>query len=90
VRISRIKIRNFASFSDLDVETGDSIVIVGENRVGKSNLIRALQLILDPGLAEASQPAIPHQGSRSTGSGSRLNRLSRLLFALMFDRLRRG
>lgn len=52
VRISRIKIKNFANFSDLDVETGDSIVIVGENKVGKSNFVRALQLILDPGLSE--------------------------------------
>lgn len=52
MRISRIKISNFANFSELDVETGDSIVIVGENKVGKSNFIRALQLILDPGLSE--------------------------------------
>ncbi len=52
MRISRIKIRNFANFSDIDVETGESIVIVGENKVGKSNFIRALQLILDPGLSE--------------------------------------
>jgi putative ATP-dependent endonuclease of OLD family len=52
VRISRVKISNFANFSDIDVETGQSIVIVGENKVGKSNFIRALQLILDPGLSE--------------------------------------
>ena len=52
VRISRIKITNFANFSDLDVETGDSIVIVGENKVGKSNFVRALQMILDPGQSE--------------------------------------
>lgn len=52
MRISRVKMSNFANFSDLDVETGDSIVIVGENKVGKSNFIRALQLILDPGLSE--------------------------------------
>ncbi|MFS8037043.1 ATP-dependent nuclease [Xanthobacter sp. AM11] len=52
MRISRVKIRNFANFSDIDVETGESIVIVGENKVGKSNFIRALQLILDPGLSE--------------------------------------
>ena len=52
MRISRIKIINFANFSDLDVETGDSIVIVGENKVGKSNFVRALQLILAPGLSE--------------------------------------
>lgn len=52
VRISRVKISNFANFSELDVETGESIVIVGENKVGKSNFVRALQLILDPGLSE--------------------------------------
>lgn len=52
MRISRIRIVNFANFSDLDVKTGDSIVVVGENKVGKSNFLRALQLILDPGLSE--------------------------------------
>lgn len=52
LRISRIKIRNFANFSEIDVETGENIVIVGENKVGKSNFIRALQFILDPGLSE--------------------------------------
>lgn len=52
MRIYRIKIKNFANFSELDVQTGDSIVVVGENKVGKSNFIRALQLILDPGLSE--------------------------------------
>ena len=34
------------------MQTGDSIVVVGENKVGKSNFVRALQLILDPGLSE--------------------------------------
>jgi putative ATP-dependent endonuclease of OLD family len=52
VRISRTRISNFANFSKIDVQTGDSIVVVGENKVGKSNFIRALQLILDPGLSE--------------------------------------
>ena len=52
MRISRVRIRNFANFSEIDVETGESIVIVGENKVGKSNFVRALQLILDPGLSE--------------------------------------
>lgn len=52
MRISRIRVSNFANFSEIDVETGESIVIVGENKVGKSNFIRALQLILDPGLSE--------------------------------------
>lgn len=52
VRISKVSIRNFANFSDLEVATSDSIVIVGENKVGKSNFLRAIQLILDPGLSE--------------------------------------
>ena len=52
LRISRVRISNFANFSTLDVYTGDSIVVVGENKVGKSNSIRALQLLLDPGLSE--------------------------------------
>ncbi len=47
-----MKISNFANFSEIDVETGESIVIVGENKVGKSNFVRALQLILNPGLSE--------------------------------------
>lgn len=52
MRISRVRIVNFANFSELDVETGDSIVVVGENKAGKSNFLRAIQLILDPGLSE--------------------------------------
>ena len=52
MKISRIGIVNFANFENLDVKTGDNIVVVGENKVGKSNFIRALQLVLDPGLSE--------------------------------------
>jgi len=52
MHISRIKITNFANFEALDVATTESIVIVGENKAGKSNFIRALQLVLDPGLSE--------------------------------------
>jgi len=52
LRISKVKINNFANFSEFEIETGDNLIVVGENKVGKSNLIFALQLILDPGLAE--------------------------------------
>jgi energy-coupling factor transporter ATP-binding protein EcfA2 len=44
--------QDLANFSDFEIETGDNLVVVGENKVGKSNLIFALQLILDPGLSE--------------------------------------
>jgi predicted ATP-dependent endonuclease of OLD family len=44
VRISQIKINNFANFSEFEIETSDNLVVVGENKVGKSNLVFALQL----------------------------------------------
>jgi len=52
VFISRVRITNFANFQSLDITTGEDMVIVGENKVGKSNFIRAIQLILDPSLSE--------------------------------------
>ena len=52
MRISRIRIVNFANFLELDIETGDNIVVVGENKAGKSNFVRALQLVLDPAMSE--------------------------------------
>ncbi len=55
MRISRINIENFRNFRQLDVETGPSIVIVGENAVGKSNLLFALRLILDPTLPDSAR-----------------------------------
>lgn len=52
MRICRIGIRNFANFENFVIKTGRNIVVVGENKVGKSNLLFALQLILDPSLSE--------------------------------------
>ena len=46
--LSRIKIKNFRNFSDLDVGLAGNIVVVGENRVGKTNLLYALRLIFTP------------------------------------------
>lgn len=61
MHISRVTIKNFANFENLDVETSEDIVIVGENKVGKSNFIRALQLVLDPGMSErARQLGLEH------------------------------
>ena len=36
--LSRIQIKNFRNFHDLDVRLGKASVVVGENNVGKSNL----------------------------------------------------
>lgn len=53
--LSRIKIENFRNFSDFDVRLSGNIVIVGENRVGKSNLLYALRLIFDPSLPDSAR-----------------------------------
>lgn len=55
MRISRIYIRNFRNFKELDVALDANTVIVGENRVGKSNLIFALRLLLDPTLPDSAR-----------------------------------
>lgn len=52
MRISRIAIENYANFENVDFATDDSLVIVGENKAGKSNLLRALRLVLDPMLPD--------------------------------------
>lgn len=52
MRICRIAIENFANFDSVDFATDDSIVVVGENKAGKSNLLRALRLVLDPSLPD--------------------------------------
>ena len=52
MRISRIQIENFRNFKFLDVNLGQNIVLVGENKSGKSNFIDALRLVLDPSLSD--------------------------------------
>src|SRR3546814_14760130 len=55
MRLSRIRIENFRNFQELDVTLGGNVVIVGENRVGKSNLLFALRLIFDPSLPDSGR-----------------------------------
>ena len=52
MHLSRIRISNFRNFFELDVELRGNVVVVGENRVGKSNLLYALRLIFDPSLRQ--------------------------------------
>lgn len=53
MRVSRIQITNFRNFSTLDVNLGQHAVIVGENKIGKSNLLFALRLLLDPSVPDS-------------------------------------
>ena len=55
MRISRIQIENFRNFHRLDVAVSSHAVIVGENKIGKSNLLYALRLLLDPNLPESAR-----------------------------------
>lgn len=59
MRISRVRIENFRNFSQLDVALGEHAVIVGENKVGKSNFLRALRLVLDPSLPDSLRELRP-------------------------------
>ena len=55
MRISRIYIQNFRNFAKLDMDLGEHAVVVGENKIGKSNLLFALRLILDPSLPDSAR-----------------------------------
>jgi putative ATP-dependent endonuclease of OLD family len=53
--ISRIEIENFRNFHKFAVDLASTSVIVGENKVGKSNLLEAIRLVLDPTLPDAAR-----------------------------------
>jgi putative ATP-dependent endonuclease of OLD family len=55
MHLSRIKVVNFRNFSELDVPVSRNVVVVGENRVGKSNLLYALRLLFDPSLPDTAR-----------------------------------
>ena len=46
--ISKIRIKNFRNFVDSEIQFNEGVnVIIGHNNSGKSNLIRALSLVID-------------------------------------------
>ena len=53
--ISRVQITNFRNFRQLDVLLREHAVIVGENKIGKSNFLHALRLVLDPSLPDSAR-----------------------------------
>lgn len=53
--LSRITIKNFRNFKLMDVKLGEHAVVLGENKVGKTNLLFALRLILDPSLPDTAR-----------------------------------
>ncbi|WP_114821087.1 ATP-dependent nuclease [Chryseobacterium sp. KLBC 52] len=57
--ISRVQIKNFRNFLDVDVALDHKQVIIGENNVGKTNFLRAIQLILDKDYSDSDRQLIP-------------------------------
>lgn len=57
--ISRVQIKNFRNFLDIDVVLDHKQVIIGENNVGKTNFLRAIQLILDKDYSDSDRQLAP-------------------------------
>lgn len=55
MRLSRIRIQNFRNFRSVNARLGANAVIVGENRIGKSNFLHAVRIVLDPALPESAR-----------------------------------
>jgi putative ATP-dependent endonuclease of OLD family len=53
--ISKVEITNFRNFYQFTLDMQPTSVVVGENRVGKSNLLHALRIVLDPSLADSDR-----------------------------------
>lgn len=55
VRLARLSVRNFRNFASVDIPLAGNVVLLGENRVGKSNLLHAIRLVLDPTLPDSAR-----------------------------------
>lgn len=55
MHLASLAIRNFRNFADINIPLGKNIVLLGENRVGKSNLLFAIRLVLDPTLPDSAR-----------------------------------
>lgn len=55
MRIDRVMVKNFRNLAEVEVPLESGAVLVGENRVGKSNFMHALRLVLDPTLPNSER-----------------------------------
>jgi putative ATP-dependent endonuclease of OLD family len=67
MRLTRLRVCNFRNLESIDVPLSGGAVVVGENRAGKSNLLHALRLVLDPALSSAQRTLSPDDFSESIG-----------------------
>lgn len=52
MKLTRIKLENYRRLEDVEIEVRDHLVLVGANDVGKSSLLRALDLVLGASTAQ--------------------------------------
>ena len=55
MQLERLRIKNFRNFADVDISLSPGTVVVGENRAGKTNLVRAIRLVLDASLPNSER-----------------------------------
>lgn len=55
MRLTRLTIKNFRNLDGVDIPLVGGPVIVGENRVGKSNLLHAIRLVLDSSMSSKAR-----------------------------------
>ena len=59
--VSRIIIKNFRNFKNLDVKICDGVTcVIGENNAGKTNLLHAIRLAIDTNLSSSFRNLLPH------------------------------
>jgi len=66
-RIKSLNIKNYRSIKDLDIELQSFTPIVGQNNVGKSNILNAIHWFIKPTKLEASDFNDPEQAVEVTG-----------------------
>lgn len=55
MHLKNLKIKNFRNFKTIDIPLSSNIVLLGENRVGKSNLLFAMRLVIDQALPDSDR-----------------------------------
>ena len=90
--IKKIRVSNFASFEDMELELGDFNVLIGPNASGKSNVIRIFKFLRDIGKS-GLENAVSLQGGveylRNLNIGSSENLSISVVFDEVFGRFGR-
>jgi putative ATP-dependent endonuclease of OLD family len=55
VQLAKLIVRNFRNYQAIDIPLAGNVVLLGENRVGKSNLLFAIRLVLDLTLPDSAR-----------------------------------